>query len=101
MGAIWILQARKKGTPEFLYHGRKFKVDGIITAGTQDSPFDDGTRSGANVKVVNVTNGKKIGYGLLVPYMVERYGFYEGKGTRYRLEPSEVVAVFDFLKKKR
>src|SRR5262249_35493691 len=37
---------------------------------------------------------------LLVPYMIERYGFYEGKGTSYRVEPRQVVEVFDFLKTK-
>jgi hypothetical protein len=32
--------------------------------------------------------------------MIERYGFYEGKSTSYRLEPREVVEVFDFLRSK-
>jgi hypothetical protein len=31
--------------------------------------------------------------------MVERYGFYEGKGTPYRVEPKQIVEVLDFLKK--
>jgi hypothetical protein len=30
--------------------------------------------------------------------MVERYGFYEGKGTSYRVDPRAVLEVFDFLK---
>jgi hypothetical protein len=30
--------------------------------------------------------------------MIERYGFYEGKGTRYRVEPRAVLEVLDFLK---
>jgi uncharacterized protein (TIGR03067 family) len=29
--------------------------------------------------------------------MMERYGFYEGKGTSYRLEPRRILEVFDFL----
>jgi hypothetical protein len=32
--------------------------------------------------------------------MIERYGFYEGKGTPYRVEPRQVIEVFDFLKEK-
>jgi len=32
--------------------------------------------------------------------MIERYGFYEGKGTSYRVEPKQVVELFDFLKVK-
>ena len=45
-------------------------------------------------------NAKSIRYGLLVPFMVERYGFYEGKGTPYRVEPRQVIEVFDFVQKK-
>jgi hypothetical protein len=30
--------------------------------------------------------------------MIERYGFYEGKGLRYRVEPAQILEVFDFLK---
>ena len=45
----------------------------------------------------NLDNGKQIRYSLLVPHMIERYGFYEGKGTPYRVEPRQVVEVFDFL----
>ena len=45
----------------------------------------------------NLDNGKMLGYALLVPHMIERYGFYEGKGTPYRVDPRIVVEVFDFL----
>jgi hypothetical protein len=38
-------------------------------------------------------------YSLLVPEMIVRYGFYEGKGTPYRVDPRDVLEVFDFLKK--
>jgi hypothetical protein len=30
--------------------------------------------------------------------MIERYGFYEGKGTPYRVEPGKVLEVLDFIK---
>jgi hypothetical protein len=30
--------------------------------------------------------------------MIERYGFYEGKGTMYRVDPRQILEVFDFLK---
>src|SRR5262245_22332353 len=85
---------------EFTYRGRRFKVKAGPTSGTQPSPFRDGTNSGNNVTVHNLDNGKKLEYALLVPYMIERYGFYEGKGTSYRVEPKQVVELFDFLKVK-
>jgi hypothetical protein len=48
-----------------------------------------------------VSNAKKLGYALLVPYMIERYGFYEGNGTSYRVDPRKVVEVFDFIAEKK
>jgi hypothetical protein len=102
LGAVWLWQLKhKQAEAEFLYHSRKFKVKGVSTFGFQDSPFGDGTRSGSDVTVHNLSNGKKLGYALLVPYMVERYGFYEGKGTSYRVDPRKVVEIFDFLKAKK
>ena len=102
MGAVWLWQLKyKQLESEFLYRGRKFKVKGVSTFGFQDSPFSDGTKSGSNVTVHNLSNGKNLEYALLVPYMVERYGFYEGKGTSYRVDPRKVVEVFDFIKEKK
>ena len=83
---------------EFLYHGRKYKVTTTIFRGYQESPFKDGTKTNYNAKVENLTNGKTVEYSILVPVMVERYGFYEGKQTKYRVEPSKVLDVLDFLK---
>jgi hypothetical protein len=102
MGGVWLWQLKNKQLEaEFLYHGRKFKVRGVATLGWQDSPFDDGTKSGSDVTVHNLSNGKQLEYALLVPYMIERYGFYEGKGTSYRVDPRKVVEVFDFIKGKK
>src|SRR5262245_10999098 len=96
-----MLRKRFDDKVEFVYQGRRYQVVRQDTKGLQDSPFEDGTKSGSNVTVKNLTNGKEIGYGLLVPYMIERYGFYEGKGTSYRVEPARVVEVFDFLQPAR
>jgi hypothetical protein len=80
------------------YHGKRFRVRAILWKGFQMSPFMDGTETNCDVTVENLGNGKKIGYSLLVPLMIERYGFYEGKGTTYRVEPARVLEVFDFIK---
>lgn len=105
LGAAWNsvqpkLKADNNGPRQFLYHGRKYLVTGRVTRGFQHSPFKDETKSGTDVTVENAHTGKKLTYGLLVPFMIERYGFYEGKSTNYRVEPKDVVEVFDFLKKK-
>lgn len=96
VGAI----ARSRGTAkpfEFIYHGGKYRVTAKLFRGFAESPFQDGTKTNCEATVENLSSGKKLSYSLLVPHLVERYGFYEGKGTPYRVEPSAVLAVFDFL----
>ena len=82
----------------FTYHGRRFSVDLVFYKGFQLSPFHDGTKTSIDAEVTNVDSGKKLRYSLLVPDMIERYGFYEGKGTSYRVDPKQVIEVLDFLK---
>jgi hypothetical protein len=101
LGSIGLWQQKhNKEKWEFVYHGRRFEVAVNVSRGVQLSPFRDGTKSGANATVHNLDNGAKLTYGLLVPYMIERYGFYEGEGTPYRLDTAKALAVLDFLKKK-
>ena len=97
LGAVAAKHAAREPR-EITYHGRKFKVRAILSRVFVRSPFQDGTRTNCAVTVENLGNGKKLTYSLLVPQMIERYGFYEGKGTRYRVEPRAVLEVFDFLK---
>ncbi len=101
MGAIWLSQLNdKQENKAFYYNGGKFRVTATVTRDFQDSPFGDGSKSGTNLTVHNLNNDKKLEYGWLVAFMVERFGFYEGQGTPYRAEPRNVVEVFDFLKQK-
>src|SRR5262249_11888732 len=60
---FWQLDQKKEGT-EFLYHGRRFKVKLLLTAGAQPSPFRDGTEIGSNATVENLGTGKKLEYSL-------------------------------------
>lgn len=90
----------ERGTPDapFTYRGRRYEIEMVYTRGTQPSPFRDGTSSGVNATVRNLDNGKRLTYALLVPHMIERYGFYEGKGTPYRVDPKAIVDLLDFLR---
>ncbi|MCI0642304.1 MAG: hypothetical protein L0Y72_14760 [Gemmataceae bacterium] len=64
-------------------------------------PFCDDTRGSSDFIVFTLANGKYVEYAELVPAMIERYGFYEGKGTPYRVEPAAIVEVFEFLNKRK
>jgi hypothetical protein len=97
LGAVAGKEAAKEAK-EITYHGRKFRVKATIFKNTVKSPFEDGTSTNCEVTAENLGNGKKLTYSLLVPQMAERYGFWEGKGTRFRVDPKAVVEVLDFLK---
>lgn len=85
----------------FMFKGRRLQVDIVSWFDSQESPFLDGTSTSIDVTVTNLDTGKTINYSALVPLMIERYGFYEGKGTSYRVEPRQIVEVLDFLRKPR
>ncbi len=84
----------------FVYEGHNYEVKMIGWRGSQDSPFEDKTSTSVDLHITNVDTGKQIHFSGLLPDMIERYGFYEGKGTDYRLEPASIIEVFDFLVKK-
>ena len=81
----------------FNFEGRQYKVKGTTWRGTQQSPFGDKTGTNVDMTVTNLNNNAKVTYSGLVPDMIWRYGFYEGKETPYRVDPKDIVAVFDFL----
>jgi hypothetical protein len=83
---------------EFAYHGRRFRVKAVRYKGYQESPFLDDTRTDTDVTVENLDTKKSLKYSLLVPDLIERYGFYEGTGTPYRVDPKAALAVLDFIK---
>jgi Domain of Unknown Function (DUF1080) len=92
--------AASGNTESLPYQGRKFKITVTSARNFIESPFADGTRTNTDVKVHNLDNGKKLQYSLLVPLMIERYGFYEGHDTPFRVDPLQVLEVLDFLRKK-
>ena len=97
LGALALKHAQRE-PKEIRYHGRRYRVSARLFRNFAESPFEDGTKTNCEATVRNLDNGKSVHYALLVPDMIERYGFYEGKGTRYRVEPRAIVEVFDFLK---
>ena len=68
----------------------RFRISCQQWKGYQYSPFMDNTRTDADITVENLDTGSKLTYSLLVPAMIERYGFYEGQGTPYRVSPESI-----------
>lgn len=96
--ASWLPTREHKDEVQFVYRGRRFKATPVFWKGYQYSPFKDGTKTSADLRLENLDTGKTLSYSLLVPLMIERYGFYEGTGTPYRVDPEKVIEVLDFLK---
>jgi len=86
------------GMGQFTYKGRGYSTSWMLSTGFQPSPFGDGTKGNSDFTITNENTGAKFYSSVLHGEMIERYGFYEGKGVGYRLEPRDVVEVFDFLK---
>lgn len=82
-----------------MYKGVFYKFSHISYSGSQDSPFQDNTRGSRDITVTNTQNNKSITFSSLLPHLISRYGFYEGHGTSYRLDPKDILAVFPQLKK--
>lgn len=87
----------KTGRPpfEFEHGGINWRVNFTYSRGYQYSPFGDGTRTQCDFTITNLENEKSLEFSGLVPLMIERYGFYEGKGTPYRVEPAEIIELLN------
>jgi len=85
---------KQRGEKEVKLGDLTFKVRARNYNGTQESPFKDGTDTYTDVTIINTHTGYGLSYSLLVPMMIERYGFYEGKGTSYRVAPKMIVDLF-------
>ncbi len=103
IGAIAAKYAKmnEKDGFSFRYHGRRFHVKFASFRGIAHSPFYDDTKTNSEATLTNLDNGKTLKFSRLVPHMIERYGFYEGHGTPYRVDPHEIMAVLDFLDSKK
>jgi len=93
-----IIAAKVAGFPdEFTYMGHHYRWQEIGWRGMQESPFNDGTGTSFDVILTNLDNGKSVRFSGLLPQLIYRYGFYEGKGTSYRLAPDDIVELLPFL----
>lgn len=97
---IYAREHELKGLGEnFTYKNRHFHVRRMGWRGMQESPFNDETATSIDITITNLDTGAELSCSGLLPDMIQRYGFYEGKRSNYRLDPNDIIVVFDFLKK--
>ncbi len=81
------------GTPVDVENHFEVTVDGF--RGRIACPFEDGTASKVNTKVVNKRIGKEVIFTDLHIHMIFSHGFYMGRGSTYRLDPTKLVEVLE------
>jgi len=73
----------------------KYLVRIIIYFGDQECPWYDGHSSFMDVTIINKKTKQKIFFPELIIHLIRKHRFYEGKGTKYRLDPEKAVRVLD------
>lgn len=63
--------------------------------GKISSPFKDGVSRKIITVVKNINTDKSITYSDLNIDMINKHGFYEGRGAVFRIEPEEIVSVLE------
>jgi hypothetical protein len=82
------------GLGEFMTIDEEYDVRVDSVRGKLPSPFGGpGMYEKVNTTVVNKRLGREVVYTDLHIHFVRDHGFYEGKGSPYRLEPEELIAV--------
>ena len=96
---------------QFLFRGQRYEYSVRISDGFQANPFsksksfeegadEELTTSGSGIVTLkNLTNGKQLTWSTMMPFLIQRYGFYEGEGTKFRLAPQKIFALLPFLEK--
>ncbi len=91
-------QAGEAGLGEFIKVPPHFEVKVDSVRGKLPCPFSHpGIYRKTNTTVVNTKQGREITYTDLHIHMIEAHGFYEGRGSRFRLEPKELVEILEIL----
>lgn len=73
-----------------------FEVQVNSVRGRLPCPFGHaGTVAITNITVKNLNTKREIVYTDLNVHMIERHGFYEGKGAPLRLEPREIAEILE------
>ena len=92
----YFIEEGKKGLETPLDLGN-FTTQVIWRRGMLPSPFGDPKRLYHKIvaTVVNKTLNKEITYTQLNVHMIRDHGFFEGKGSVFRVEPEEIVEVLE------
>jgi len=93
---IELRDAGMRGLGEFINVEPHYEVRVDSVRGKLPCPFGDpGIFPKTNTTVRNLKKGREITYTDLNIHMIMAHGFYEGRGSGFRLEPSDLVEVLE------
>ncbi|HUT64575.1 MAG TPA: hypothetical protein VMZ05_00335 [Spirochaetota bacterium] len=96
---IDLRDAGLRGLGNFINVEPHFEVRVDSVRGKLPCPFGDpGIFQKTNTTVRNLKSGKEVTYTDLHIHMIGSHGFYEGRGSPFRLEPETLVSVLEIKK---
>ena len=72
-----------------------FEVRVDNTRGKLPCPFEDGVFAKTFIQVKNVNTQREITFTDLHIHMIKEHGFYEGRGSSFRLDPHALVEILE------
>lgn len=72
----------------------RFRVVVRDDRGLLPSPFGDGRFSKGDTEVTDPVTGRTFRWNGLTLHLIRHHGFYNGKGSDYRLDPAVLIEVF-------
>ncbi|NOZ20920.1 MAG: hypothetical protein GXP25_07495 [Planctomycetes bacterium] len=91
-----LLDAGKPGLGTEVEVDGKFLVNVETVRGKLPCPWPgDGLFPKTNVRVKRIDTGEEIVYTAMGVHLIRKHGFYEGKGSYFRLEPAKLKEFLD------
>lgn len=82
-------------------YGTPVKVgEGLVASyresmGRIPSPWGDGVFPKGEIELTHSPSGRAVRFTPLSVHLIDKHGFFQGRGSRYRLEPDELVEILD------
>lgn len=95
------IHGKNQGVPfgTFTFSDRQYEVEIAGSPNAVGSPFDDGLAGARDFFVTCLNDRSQFQFGSMQPDLIHRWGFYEGKGTAYRLDPRKLAEFAGFIPK--
>lgn len=85
-----------RGLGEFIRVEPHFQVRVETVRGKLPCPFGDpGLHGKTNIQVRNEATGKEVVYSDMQIHLIAEHGFYQGRGSMFRLNPSELAETLE------